>query len=79
MAPHRNPARVNSYNASLIRFILGKDSKSAVGTLVERSTRYVLLLHLPDGRSALEVEKAMKEAIMNDGSNGRPGADGASA
>jgi IS30 family transposase len=63
----------------LIRFILGKDSKSAVGTLVERSTRYVLLLHLPDGRSALEVEKAMKEAIMNDGSNGRPGADGASA
>jgi IS30 family transposase len=55
---------------------LGKDSKSAVGTLVERSTRYVLLLHLPDGRSALEVEKAMKEAIMNDGSNGRPGADG---
>jgi IS30 family transposase len=43
--------------------ILGKNSRSAVGTLVERSTRYVLLLHLPNGRSALDVEKAMTEAI----------------
>jgi transposase, IS30 family len=43
--------------------IMGKNSKSAVGTLVERSTRYVLLLHLPNGRSALDVEKAMREAI----------------
>jgi len=34
-----------------------------VGTLVERSTRYVLLLHLPNGRSALDVERAMREAI----------------
>ena len=32
--------------------IIGKDCKSAVGTLVERTTRYVLLLHLPDGRGA---------------------------
>ena len=34
-----------------------------MGTLVERSTRYVLLLHLPNGRSALDVERAMREAI----------------
>ncbi len=27
--------------------ILGKGNKSAIGTLVERSTRYVMLLHLP--------------------------------
>jgi transposase, IS30 family len=43
--------------------ILGKGSKSAVGTLVERSTRYVLLLHLANGRSAIDVEQAMREAI----------------
>ena len=30
--------------------LIGKDCKSAVGTLVERTTRYVLLLHLPARR-----------------------------
>ena len=43
--------------------ILGAGMKSAVGTLVERSTRYVLLLHLPNGKGAHEVEHAMKQAI----------------
>ena len=43
--------------------IIGKDCKSAVGTLVERTTRYVLLLHLPEGRDAHLVEQAMREAI----------------
>jgi IS30 family transposase len=43
--------------------IIGKAGASAVGTLVERTTRYVLLLHLPDGRSAEQVNAAMKVAI----------------
>jgi IS30 family transposase len=43
--------------------IIGKAKRSAVGTLVERSTRYVMLLHLPDGRNADAVAAAMTEAI----------------
>jgi IS30 family transposase len=43
--------------------IIGRDGKSAVGTLVERSTRYVMLLHLPNGRTAAEVDAAMRAAI----------------
>ena len=31
--------------------ILGKRGRSAIGTLVERSSRYVVLLHLPRGRN----------------------------
>ena len=43
--------------------IIGKDCKSAVGTLVERTTRYVLVLHLPGGRGASSVDAAMRQAI----------------
>ena len=41
----------------------GAGSRSAVGTLVERSSRMVLLLHLPHGKSAEQVEAAMRAAI----------------
>ena len=44
--------------------IMGKGNRSAIGTLVERSTRFVMLLHLPNGHSPLEVEKAMIEATQ---------------
>jgi len=41
--------------------IIGKHGRSAIGTLVERKTRYLILLHLK-GQSAEEVEKAMVAA-----------------
>jgi IS30 family transposase len=43
--------------------IIGADHASAVGTLVERSTRFLLLLHLGNDYSAKAVEEAMRKAI----------------
>ena len=42
--------------------LIGKNGRSAIGTLVERKTRYLILLHLPNGQHAEEVEKAMVAA-----------------
>jgi IS30 family transposase len=43
--------------------IIGKDSASAIGTLVERTTRYCMLLHLPGRRGAEDVHDTMLAAI----------------
>ncbi|WP_438672300.1 IS30 family transposase [Solihabitans fulvus] len=43
--------------------IIGKDNGSAIGTLVERSTRYVMLLHLSNGRTTELVRDALVEAM----------------
>jgi len=43
--------------------ILGANSRSAVGTLVERSSRLVLLLNMNGARSAIAVDAAMRKAI----------------
>jgi IS30 family transposase len=43
--------------------IIGKNNKSAIGTLVERSTRFVMLLHLRD-QTAETVREAMTAKIQ---------------
>jgi IS30 family transposase len=43
--------------------ITGKDNKSAIGTLVERTTGFVMLLHLPHDHGALAVQEAMIAAM----------------
>ena len=43
--------------------IIGAGGKSAVGTLVERSTRYVMLLHLDGDHTAETVRTAMAAKI----------------
>jgi hypothetical protein len=43
--------------------VIGKDGRSAIYTLVERSTRLVMLLHLPDGTGAEAVADAITDKI----------------
>lgn len=44
--------------------ILGKNGRSAIGTLVERSTRYVMLMALPEGRAAEQVRAKLTETVQ---------------
>ncbi|MFI1161742.1 IS30 family transposase [Streptomyces sioyaensis] len=44
--------------------IIGKDGKSAIGTLVERATRYVMLLHLPADHGAESVRDALVTTVQ---------------
>jgi IS30 family transposase len=44
--------------------IIGKDNGSAIGTVVERSTRYVLLVALPHGRTAETFRDALTATIQ---------------
>ena len=43
--------------------VMGKGGRSAIGTLVERSSRYVVLLHLPNGRTADHVRRALTRQL----------------
>lgn len=43
--------------------IIGKGNQSAIGTLVERSTNYTMLVHLPDGYTAEKTRDALTAKI----------------
>lgn len=43
--------------------IIGKGNLSAIGTLVERSTNYTMLIHLPDGYKAEQMRDALTAKI----------------
>lgn len=45
--------------------ILGRANGSAIGTLVERATRFVILLHLPDGDHGADAVAAAMIAAMS--------------
>ncbi|MEV0492328.1 IS30 family transposase [Streptomyces atratus] len=44
--------------------IIGANSGSAIGTLVERSTRYLMLVHLPGDHSAESLRDALAETVQ---------------
>jgi IS30 family transposase len=45
--------------------IIGKNQGSQIGTLVERTTRFTVLLHLPENHRAESVNAALREAVCN--------------
>ncbi len=47
------------------RLITGEHNRSAIGTLVERSTRYTILLHLPGRHTADAVRDAVIDALKD--------------
>jgi IS30 family transposase len=44
--------------------IIGKSNASAIGTVVERATGYLMLLHLPEGRGVEHVTAALTQRLI---------------
>jgi transposase, IS30 family len=44
--------------------IVGKNNGSAIGTVVERATGYLMLLHLPQGRGVEQVTAALTQRLV---------------
>jgi hypothetical protein len=59
-AAARNRDRCGDWEGDLI---VGAGSRSAIGTLVDRASRYLLLVHLPNKRSAEAVRDALADAF----------------
>jgi IS30 family transposase len=64
---HRPPvvatrSRVGDWEGDLI---VGRMSRSAIGTLVERRTRFLVLVHLPDGHTAAQLVTGMQAALAD--------------
>jgi transposase, IS30 family len=45
--------------------IIGSGGTSAIGTLVERTTRFTMLLHLPAGHTSFEVQQALTAKMVD--------------
>jgi IS30 family transposase len=63
---HRPPAveqrlRIGDWEGDLI---VGRSSQSAIGTLVDRTSRYVKLIHLPGGHSAELLWHALTDVML---------------
>jgi IS30 family transposase len=54
-------ARVGDWEGDLIT---GRVNQSAIGTLVDRASRYVKLIHLAGGRSSQELKEALTAAAL---------------
>src|SRR4051794_40217538 len=55
-------ARIGDWEGDLI---VGRSSRSAIGTLVDRRTGYLRLVHLPDGHSAERLRLAMLPVLTD--------------
>jgi transposase, IS30 family len=55
-------ARIVDWEGDLI---VGRASRSAIGTLVDRRTGYLRLVHLPDGHSAEQLRVAMLPVLTD--------------